>query len=442
MSGKDYAPFSLPHRSSPLPRREWPIAVRKKVRMRLPLVVVLLSPMLAAQAPVRAVVPPTTSVHASRFCSPAVDAGDYVYVSGQGPLRPDGSTPATFAAALRQALDNVKAIVEAAGLTMENVVYTQVYLVDISKYAEMNGVFADYFPKTPPARAVLGVARIAEPPVQISAVAVRSLADRRAVIPPNYPPSQPASPGMLTHDRLFISSMSGSDPVSGKVPDDPAAQVDLALDRLQAVVKAAGLELSHMVFVNPYLTPDIPTRVMNERYARRFEFGNTPARATIEVSSLPGGAHIEYTGVAVRDLGQRKAVRPKNMPPSPTASPCVFAGDTLYCSAKDGFIPGPHGGVYATTTAHQLRQTMRNLLDNLEEADMNFSQTVATNVYLDDLSDLDIFDQVYAQYFGDLLPARTTIQQIAPTERKPDKQDHYPGLEQVSLIAVRRQPSH
>jgi enamine deaminase RidA (YjgF/YER057c/UK114 family) len=85
---------------------------------------------------------------------------------------------------------------------------------------------------------------------------------------------------------------------------------------------------------------------------------------------------------------------------------------------------------------------MRNLLDNLEEADMNFSQTVATNVYLDDLSDLDIFDQVYVQYFGDLLPARTTIQQIAPTERKPDKQDHYPGLEQVSLIAVRRQPGH
>lgn len=442
MSGKDYAPFSLPRRSSPLPRREWPIAVGRKVRMRLPLVVVLLSPMLAAQGPVRAVVPPTTSVHASRFSSPAVDAGDYVYVSAQGPLRPDGSTPATFAADVRQALDNLKAIVESTGLTMENVVYTQVYLDDIKKYDEMNGVFAEYFPKTPPARAVLGVARIAEPPIQISAVAVRSLADRRAVSPPNYPPDQSASPGMLTHDRLFISSMSGSDPVSGKVPDDPAAQVDLALDRLQAVVKAAGLELSHMVFVNPYLTSDIPTRVMNERYARRFEFGNTPARATIEVSSLPGGAHIEYTGVAVRDLEQRKAVRPKNMPPSPTASPCVFAGDTLFCSAKDGFIPGPHGGVYATTTPHQLRQTMRNQLDNLEEADMNFSQIVATNVYLDDLSDLDAFDQVYAQYFGDVLPARTTIQQIAPTERKPDKQDHYPGLEQVSLIAVRRQPGH
>src|SRR5205814_10090843 len=101
-----------------------------------------------------------------------------------------------------------------------------------------------------------------------------------------------------------------------------------------------------MVFVNPYLTSEIPMRVMTARYGRRFKIGNTPARATIEVSSLRGGAHIEYTGVAVVDLRQRKAVRPKNMPPSPTASPCVFAGDTFYCSAKRGFIAGTHGGVF------------------------------------------------------------------------------------------------
>lgn len=414
-----------------MPRR------RQIIELRFLLILFLISPALVAKGQLRAVVPAAPSARANRFYSPAVDAGDYVYISGQGPRRPDGSLPTTFDAQVRQALDNLKAIVESAGLTMEHVVYTQVYLEDISKYGEMNRLFAEYFAKTPPARAVLGVARIPDPPIQISAVAVRSLADRRAVYPANYSPGESASPGILTHDQLFISSMSGSDPVSGKVPDDPAAQVDLALDRVQAVVKAAGLELSNMVFVNPYLTSDIPSRVMNERYARRFEFGNTPARATIEVSSLPGGAHIEYTGVAVRDLRQRKAVRPKNMPPSPTASPCVFAGDTLYCSAKDGFIPGPHGGVYASTTQHQLRQTMRNLLDNLEEADMNFNQVVATNVYLDDLSELQAFDDVYAQYFGSVLPARTTIQQIAPTKRETDKEGHFPGLEQVSFIAVR-----
>jgi enamine deaminase RidA (YjgF/YER057c/UK114 family) len=418
----------------------WRVILSQKIQPRLLLATFLIWAGLPTHGQLRAVGGQGSAPN--HFCSPAVDAGDYVYISGQGPQRLDGSSPTNFGEQVRQTLDNLKTIIEAAGLTMDHVVYTQVNLQDMSQYGEMDKVFAAYFQKNPPARAVFGVARVPEPPIQISAVAVRNLNGRQNIYPSNYNASESASPGVLTYDRLFVSGMPGIDPVNGKVPDDPAAQVDLALDRMQAVVRAAGLELGNMVFVNPYLTTQIPGRVMNEHYARRFEFGNTPARATIEVSSLPNGANIEYTGVAVRDLHQRKAVRPKNMPPSPTASPCVFAGDTLYCSAKDGFIPGPHGGVYATTTQHQLRQTMRNLLDNLEEANMNFDQVVATNVYLDDLSDLKIFDEVYGQYFGPVLPARTTVQQISPTERKADNEDHYPGLEQVSLVAVRSSNGH
>ena len=379
-------------------------------------------------------VPPAANV---RFSTPAIDAGDYVYVSGQGPRRTDGSLPSTFSDQVQQALDNINSALRTVGLTKANVVYTQVYLEDISKYGEMDRVFGQYFAEPRPARAVLGVAKVPESIIQISAVAVRDTSERTVVRPANYKLEDSASPGILTRDRLFVSGMLGTDE-NGRVPGDPAAQVDFALDRMKAVLEAAGLSLGHMVFVNPYLTSDIPTRTMNERYAKRFEFGNTPARATIEVSSLPGGSHIEYTGVAVRDLKQRRAIRPKNMPPSPTASPCVFAGDTLYCSAKSGFIPGPHGGVYADTTAHQLRQTMRNLLDNLEEAEMDFGQVVATGIYLDDLRDTEAFDEVYAQYFSTPLPARTVVQQIAPAERKADKDDHYPDLEQVSLIAVKK----
>ena len=392
--------------------------------------------MAAAQEQFRAITP--ANFVANHVLSPGVDTGDYLYVSGQGPRRADGSVPSTFDAQFRQALGNLKAVVESAGLTLGNVVYVQVYLTDVGTYAEMNRIFGEYFPKTRPARAVLGVYALPDPPVEINAVAVRNLEGRKAVFPESYSKDETASPGVLTHDRLFISSMAGVDPTTGKVPENPGAQVDLALDRMTAVVKAAGLEMSHVVFVNPYLTSDIPSRVMNEKYAKRFEFGNTPGRATIEVSSLPGGAHIEYTGVAVRDLQQRKAIRPKNMPPSPTASPCVFAGDTLYCSAKSGFIPGPHGGVYATTTAHQARQTMRNLLDNLEEAGMDFSQVVSTTVYLDNLDDASAFNEVYGQYFGTVMPASTMVQQIAPTERKADEKDHFPDLEQMSLIAVRK----
>src|SRR6476646_9791703 len=111
----------------------------------------LLSSTLLAQQPALPTVPLKAAAGANRFYSPAVDAGDYVYISGQGLRKPDGASPTTFSAQVRQALDNVKAVVESAGLTVEHVVYTQVYLEDISKYDEMNRVFAAYFTKIPPA---------------------------------------------------------------------------------------------------------------------------------------------------------------------------------------------------------------------------------------------------------------------------------------------------
>jgi 2-iminobutanoate/2-iminopropanoate deaminase len=369
--------------------------------------------------------------------SPTVKGGGYLYISGQGPGRADGTGSNKFTDQARQSLDNVKDLVEAAGLTMNHVVYIQVYLQDVSHYDELNNVFAAYFPKDPPARSVLGVARVPEPPLQMNAVAVCDLNGKQSVSVPGWPASKAYSAGMLTHDRLFVSTMSGRDPVSGTVPQGAAAQVDMALDRLAAVLKAAGLSNFNLVFVNPYLTADIPMRIMNEHYARRFEFGNTPGRATIQVSSLPEGAHIAYTGVAVRDLTQRLAIRPRNMPPSPTASPCVFAGDTLYCSAKSGFIPGPNGGVYFASTADQTRQTMRNLLDNLEEAEMNFDQVVSATTYLDDLTESPQYSAIYTKYFKGVLPAQTTVQQIKSGDRRPNAEGQYSDLEQMSLIAVR-----
>ena len=404
----------------------------------------LLGFVLLAASALRAQTPPVEIPDGSKpqsFArSAAVDAGGYVYISGQGAHRPDGKMPDKFEEQASRALENIKSVAQSFGLDMEHVVYVQVYLEDMNNYRKLNQVFAKYFPSTPPAGAVLGVSRVSQSPIEINSVAIRDLTGRKAVFPPNYKFGEPFSPGILTNDRLFVSAMPGGDPVTSTIPDDAAAQTDLALDGFKAVVEAAGLTLQHVVFVNPYLTEKIPSRMMNERYARRFEFGNTPARATIEVTALPNNVQIEYTGVAVRDLSRRRAVRPKNMPPSPTASPCVFAGETLYCSAKSGFIPGPNGGVYGATTAAQLRQTMRNQLDNLEEAEMDFGQVVSTTVYLDDLSDSEAFNKVYTEYFKAPLPSQTVVQQRPSGNRSPDPKGHFPDLEQMSLIAVRPPP--
>jgi enamine deaminase RidA (YjgF/YER057c/UK114 family) len=373
--------------------------------------------------------------------SPAIEADGYLYISAQGPRSTAGSVPPDFQAQVRQSLNNIKSILDSAHLTLDNLVYLQVYLENIENAGALDKAFAAYFPNTPPARSVLGVAKLPEPAIQINAIAVRDLTGKRVISPQNFKPNAAYSPGILTHDRLFISTMLGADPSTAKIASDPGAQVDQALDNMKSVCEAAGLTLANMVFVNPYLTSAIPTQVMNQHYARRFEFGNTPGRATIKVSALPDGNRIAYTGIAVRDLSQRHAIRPKNMPPSPTASPCVFAGDTLFCSAKSGFTPGPNSGVFGESTATQTRQTMRNLLDNLEEADLKFDSVVSVTIYLDNLSDSPDYHRIYKKFFSGPLPAETLLQQIPPApQRSADAEGSYPDLEQMSLIAVR--PRH
>jgi reactive intermediate/imine deaminase len=369
--------------------------------------------------------------------TPGILAGDYLYVSGQGARDADGKFAETSEGRVRQCLENVKAIVTAAGLTMEHVVYTQVYLHKSVSYDALNKVWPEYFAKNPPARATLGVHRMpTETTVEVSAVATTDLARKKPIVPEGWP-KMAISPGMMVGDRLYLSGLLGRDPVSGKIPESPAAQVQLALDRMKAVLNAAGMDFRHMVFINPYLTSAVPMGVMNEVYAKHFEFGNTPARATIPVAFLPHDGTIEFTGVAIKDLAKRKSIRPKNMAPSPTASPCVFAEDTYYCSAKAGFIPGANGGIFADNVEDQLRMTMRNLLDGLEEAGLDFSKTVASNVYVDNLDEFGKMNAVYAKYFGALPPTRTTVSPLAPVERKRNANGTFPKLEEVSIVVVK-----
>lgn len=379
----------------------------------------LLLALAAAQGAERRVITTPGGVRVGPY-SLGIVAGDYLYVSGQGAIDSSGRMPATFEAQTRLTLDNVKSIVEAAGLTLEHVVYAQVYLTRMENLAAFDRVWSEHFAKNPPARATLGMARMpVSTPVEVTVVAIRDLAKKRSI-----------EGAVVTHDRVFLSGILGRGA-------DAAARVDDALARAEAVLRKAGASLAHMVFVNPYLTAAVPIEVMNEVYARRFETGYTPARATIRVASLPQGADFELTGVAVRDLADRVVVRPRNMRPSPTASPCVFARDTLYCSAKSAFIPGPNSGIYATTIEHQVRQTMRNLLDGLEEAGLNFSQVVATNVYLDSIDEFPKMNSVYGSYFTAAPPTRTTVQPLAPAERRPDDKGLWPMLEQISLTAVK-----
>jgi enamine deaminase RidA (YjgF/YER057c/UK114 family) len=357
--------------------------------------------------------------------SPGIAAGDFFYVSGHGVVR-DGQgqlPPGGPEAWVRQTLDNVKKILVAGGLTMEHVVFAQVYLHESTPQAAFEQVWRETFPNKPPARAVLGVYRMpTETPVEINAVAVRDLKLKTVY-------ATPAGVGVRAGNRFYASGAYG-------------ATTQEALNGLETILKAAKLDLAHLVFVNPYLAPSVTITKMNEDYAKRFPHGYAPARATIPVTYLPGNAAVEFSGVAVMDLKDRRVVRPKNMPPSATASPCVWAldggkNDTLFCSAKAGFVPGPNGGIYADNVEHQVIQSLRNLLDGFEEAGLDFSHAVWSNVYLDQIDEWGRMNAVYRKYFGKVPPVRTTVGPVAPVGRKRNENGHAPKLVEIALIAVR-----
>jgi 2-iminobutanoate/2-iminopropanoate deaminase len=86
--------------------------------------------------------------------SQAIRAGDFVYVSGQGPLEPETGAIVgdTIEEQVERTLLNVRAILEAAGATMADVVKVTVHLADIGEFERFNGVYAAHFPDPKPAR--------------------------------------------------------------------------------------------------------------------------------------------------------------------------------------------------------------------------------------------------------------------------------------------------
>lgn len=107
--------------------------------------------------------------------SQAIVVNGLVYTSGQTPLVPGTKSlvEGDIQAQTRQVLDNVKAILEAAGTSMASVVKTTVYLQSMSDFAAMNEVYASYFGDKPPARTTVAVAGLPlGAHVEIEAVAV------------------------------------------------------------------------------------------------------------------------------------------------------------------------------------------------------------------------------------------------------------------------------
>ena len=108
--------------------------------------------------------------------SQGIQAGNFLFVSGQIPIDPSTGKlieDKSIGAQTRRVLQNLQAIVSAAGASMESIVKTTVFLKDMNDFAEMNSVYAEFFRSTPPARATVEVSRLPrDTSIEIDCIAV------------------------------------------------------------------------------------------------------------------------------------------------------------------------------------------------------------------------------------------------------------------------------
>jgi 2-iminobutanoate/2-iminopropanoate deaminase len=109
--------------------------------------------------------------------SQAVDLGDLIFLSGQIPLDPASGQivgAGDIQAQTERVLQNLQGVLQAAGLTLANVVRTTVFMIDLAEFPKMNEVYAKHFPQDPPARSTVQVSALPRGSrVEIDAIARR-----------------------------------------------------------------------------------------------------------------------------------------------------------------------------------------------------------------------------------------------------------------------------
>ncbi|MBQ8788209.1 MAG: RidA family protein [Oscillospiraceae bacterium] len=106
--------------------------------------------------------------------SQAVDLGEMIFTSGQIPVAPDGSVSSDISEQTRQALLNLKAVVEAGGSNFDKVIKTTVFITDMAQFGDINAVYSEFFKEPYPARSCVQVAALPKGvSIEIEAIALK-----------------------------------------------------------------------------------------------------------------------------------------------------------------------------------------------------------------------------------------------------------------------------
>jgi 2-iminobutanoate/2-iminopropanoate deaminase len=359
--------------------------------------------------------------------APGIMVGKTVYVAGRGDYKPDEPYPMK----VKNCLAKIRETLQVAGLDMEHVVKSFVYLEDHTKYAEFNEHYAKAFPNTPPARTTLGVCLVpGESQLEITCIAYSDLSEKKSIGDP--PGNFPFSPGILAGDTLYVSGKGDQLPGGGH-PATIEEQVRQAMRNVETTLGQAGLDFGNVVMSHVFLDNYENSQAASKVYAEFFEQGNEPACATVFVDWIPGGSHVEVTCIATTDLASRKVVRPSsvvgNGVAAVPASPAVWAGNTLYLSG----LAGSRRDSDATKElSDQVHQMAKQHVAVLEAAQLDLENIVSGCVYLRKMDDYGDMNAIYREYFSRGPGVRTCLTPNSAYEKNN-------VLVRASFIAARTQ---
>lgn len=239
---------------------------------------------------------PEAWVKSPRPYSTIVRAGGLVFLSGLISRRgaDDSFVPGTVAQQTRTILDNAKTLLGTAGVTLENVVSSRVFITDTALFGDMNDVYRTFFPKDPPARAT-AVTPLMTPDYLVEITLVATTGDRQ-VLGPGVAPTLPLSTAVRSGNRIFLSGVLGNTEAN---VGDIAAQTRETLTRIQRTLTSEGMTFANIVDTTVYLTDLSHFAEMNAVY-REFFPSAPPARATVGTGLVSRNALVELVMTAVR----------------------------------------------------------------------------------------------------------------------------------------------
>ena len=359
------------------------------------------------------------------FCLGA-ESGGILYLAGQTASEYDPSADAVVCkgnllAQTRVIYEKLGVILEAAGMSFDNVVQTVDYIDPsaLPQYRETGAIRREFLGGSPVGATGICVERLLRPDalLEVSAVAVRG--EKRAVNP-GYDRYGALTyvPGVIAGDMLWTSGFVGSEDVDGQASfsQDTGVQMSLTYDIVGSVLQSAGATPSDVVKTLEYVSPQAWLQYGDgsAQARRRFFGGAYPANTGITVNRLlrPEG-HVEVEAVAVL-RGSRQEIQVPGWEATyanATFVPGVKKGWMLQLSAQAGVDHATATVVAPFDIVAQAEQAYGNLARVLAEAGYSMDDVVNTIEWVppNGLSAYRRVGEVRRKHFGDTFPSATGV---------------------------------